>query len=293
MKYRSTYIYNHTHTIECTDADLSEEIKSIVKEIETKLSEIWYVEMNQSVSDELGYNSSFLKRLNTADCLVYVPDRRICIFGSYKQHLYNAFEDLCTEFEKRKGVNSGTDFKFTRNPDDMPTEVFSSDKSYSSTSLSTSTSSTNNQENDEVLIGSLKVKVFYGSILNANVEAIVNAANGCLTFDAGVSRVIHKAAGYLYERGCLTLLQQEEGSILQTSKCYASEPGRLRDKFKLILHAVGPRWDDYEKKEDCIFYLADTVTNVLKMADSSYIASVAMPAISSGSLQHLYSFSFI
>lgn len=290
---RSTCIYFYTHTIECIDAVLSEEIKSIVKEIETKLSEIWYVEMNQSVSDELGYNSSFLKRLNTTDCLVYVPDRRICIFSSSKNHLYNAFEALCTEFEKRKGVNSGTNFKFTRNPDDMSTQVFSSGRSYSSNSFSTSTSSsvTNNQENDEVLIGSLKVKVSCGSILNAKVDAIVNAANDCLTFDAGVSSVIHKAAGYIYERGCLTLLRQEN-SILQTSKCYASDPGRLKDKFKLILHAVGPRWDDYEKKEECFFCLADTVTNVLKMADSSYIASVAMPAISSGISQHLFSFSF-
>lgn len=293
LKHRSTCIYSHTHTIECIDAVLSEEIKSIVKEIETKLSEIWYVEMNQSVSDELRYNSSFLQRLNTTDCLVYVPDRRICIFSSYKHHLYDASEALCTEFKKRKGVNSGTNCKFRSNPDDMSTQVFSSDRSYSSTSLSSSTSSsvTNNQENDEVLIGSLKVKVSFGSILNAKVDAIVNAANDCLTFDAGVSSVIHKAAGYFYERGCLTLLRQEN-SILQTSKCYASDPGRLKDKFKLILHAVGPRWDDYVLKEECIFCLANTVTNVLNMADSSYFASVAMPAISSGSSQHLFSFSF-
>lgn len=293
LRHRSTCIYFYTHTIECIDAVLSEEIKSIVKDIEKKLSEIWYVEMNQSVSDELGYNSSFLKRLNTTDCLVYVPDRRICIFSSSKHHLYNAFEALCTEFEKRKGVNSGTNCKFTSNPDDMSTQVFSSDRSYSSTSLSTPTSSsvTNNQENDEVQIGSLKVKVFCGSILNAKVDAIVNAANESLRFDAGVSSVINEAAGYFYERGCLTLLRQKN-SILQTSKCYASDPGRLKDKFKLILHAVGPRWDDYEKKEECFFCLADTVTNVLKMADSSYIASVAMPAISSGISQHLFSFSF-
>lgn len=288
LKCRSTYI--DSKSIKSYADVLSKEIVSTVKDIESKLSQLWYIEMNQSVSDELRYNSSYLRGLNTADCLVCIPDRRICIFGSNKHHLYNAFEALCTEFEIRKGGSSGTVFRFTRNPGDMSTQVFSSDRSYSSTSLSTSTSSsvTNNQENDGVLIGSLKVKVFYGSILNAKVDAIVNAANDCLTFDAGVSRVIQKAAGYSYEKGCLTLLRREEGLILQTSKCYASDPGGLRDKFKLILHAVGPRWDDYEKKEECIFCLADTVTNVLKMADSSYIASVAMPAISSGSLQHLF-----
>lgn len=277
LKNRSTYIYSQLHTIKNYDAVLSKEIVSIVKDIESKISQLCYVEMNQSVSDKLGHNSSFLKRLNTGDCLVCVPDRRICIFGSSVLHLSNAFEAVCKEFEKKNENSSGTNFKFTRNP------VLSVDRSYSSTSLSTSASSnvTLNQENDGTTVGSVRVKIYNGSILHARVEAIVNAANESLRFDAGVSRVIRKAAGSLYEKGCLTLLQQEN-SILQTSKCYASDPGDLRDKFKWILHAVGPRWTDYEKKEDCINLLANTVTYVMILADSLSIASVAMPAISSG-----------
>lgn len=275
-RYTSTYICSYTHTIKTYDAVLSKEIVSTVKDIESKISQLHFVEMNQSVSDELRY-SSFMRRLNTADCLVCVPDRRICIFGSSVLHLYNAFEAVCTEFEKRNGSSSGTNFKLTRNPD------LSVDRSYSSTTLSTSASSdvTSNQEYDGTMVGSVRVKVYNGSILHARVEAIVNAANVSLTFDAGVSRVIHKAAGHFYEKGCLNLIQQKD-SILQTSKCYASEPGNLRDKFKWILHAVGPRWTDYEKKEECIYSLALTVTNMLMLADSLSIASVAMPAISSG-----------
>lgn len=277
LKNRSTYFYPYIHEIHNYDAVLSKEIVSIMKDIESKISQLCYVEMNQSVSDKFGYNSSFLKRLNTANCLVCVPDRRICIFGSSVLHLSNAFEAVCNEFEKRNESSSRTNFKLTRNP------VLSVDRSYSSTSLSTSASSNviRNQENDGTMVGSVSVKVYNGSILHTRVDAIVNAANECLRFDAGVSSVIHKAAGYFYERGCLTLLQQEN-SILQTSKCYASDPGDLRDKFKWILHAVGPRWTDYEKKEDCINLLANTVTSVMILADSLSLASVAMPAISSG-----------
>lgn len=272
----SAYIYSYTHTIESYGSVLSEEIVSTVKDIESKISQLCFVEMNRSVSDDLRFNSSFMRKLNTADCLVCVPDGRICIFGSSVLHLYNAFEALCTEFEKRNGSSSGTNFKLTRNPD------LSVDRSYSSTTSSTTASSSvsNNQENHEAMIGLMRVKVNNGSILDAKVEAIVNAANESLTFDAGVSRVIHKAAGSVYEMECKNLLKKED-SFLQTSKCYASGPGRLA-KFKCILHAVGPCWIDYDKKEDCIYLLANTVKNVLKLADSLQISSIAMPAISSG-----------
>lgn len=282
LKNRSTYIFSDTHTIESYDAVLSKEIVSTVKDIESKISQLCFVEMYQSVTDDLGYNSSFLRSLNTADCLVCVPDRRICIFGSSVLHLWNAFEALCTEFEKRNGSSSGTNFKLRRNP------VLSVDRSYSSTTSSTTASSSvsNNQEKHEAMIGLMRVKVYNGSILDAKVEAIVNAANESLTFDAGVSRDIYKAAGFVYEMDCKTLLQKE--NLLKTSKCYQSDPGILRDKFRYIIHAVGPHWTDYEKKEDCMYLLADTVTNVLKMADSLFIASVAMPAISSGKVCNIY-----
>lgn len=293
LEHRSTYV--HTDSIKVYRTDLSVEVRCIVNDIERKLSKLHYAEMNQAVGDELIYAD--LKELNTSDCLVcdptFLPRRGILIFSASYDCLCKTYKAVCTEFERKKIRDTGTNFSVTRKSNDQHTSVSPDYKSVPSLTLSSSTSSnvSNNQEKDGVQIGSLKVKVYNGSILDANVRAIVNATNKSLTFDAGVSSVIHKAAGYFYEIGCLTLLRQER-SILQTSKCYASDPGRLEDKFKLILHAVGPRWDDYEKKEECFFCLADTVTNVLKMADSSYIASVAMPAISSGSLQYLFPFLF-
>lgn len=293
LSYRSTFLNSsYPYAIEhiAISGVLSEDIKCIVKDIETKLSELWYVEMNQAVTDELKY-SYYLKSLNTIDCFVCVPKHvptKICLFGSSTKHLYNAFEALCTEFERTKGGSSRTNFNFTRNSA-MRDKASSDESSYPGTTLSSSTLSnlTDNQENKGVMIGFMKLLVYRGSILDAKVEAIVNAANKSLTFDAGVSRVIHQAAGYQYEKECKTLLQRES-PYLQTSKCYPSDPGRLKYKFKWILHAVGPRWDDYEKKEECIYFLALTVTNMLMLADSLYIPAVAMPALSSGKVYNIF-----
>lgn len=291
LSYRSTYLCRNPYVIEhiAIAGGLSEDIKCIVKDIETKLFQVCYVEMNQAVTDELEY--SYLERFNTTDCFVcipkHVPKKKICIFGSSIKHLYNAFEALCTEFEKRKGGSSGTNFNFTRDSAMLNKASFD-ESSYLGTTLSSSTlsNSTDYQENKGVMIGFIKLLVYRGSILDANVKAIVNAANKSLTFDAGVSRVIHQAAGYQYEKECNNLLKRES-PYLQTSKCYPSDPGRLKYKFEWILHAVGPHWNDYETKE-CIYSLALTVTNMLMLADSLYIPAVAMPAISSGKVYNIY-----
>lgn len=284
---RSIYMYSSSCTIENTSAVLSEEIKWIVRDIEKKLSQLWYVEINQAVSDELRYSID-MKRRNTSDCLVcdptFLPGRGFLIFSSSYECLCQAYYAVCTEFERKKMRDTGTNFNMTRKSYDQPTSSSSVYRSIPSSTLSSSNSSsvTNNREKYEVQIGSVKVKVYNGSILDAKVEAIVNATNKSLTFDAGVSRVIRKAAGFEYEMHCKTLLQKE--NLLTTSKCYRSIPGTLRDKFEYILHAVGPHWNDYETEEECMYLLADTVTNVLKMVDSLVIDSVAMPAISSGKI---------
>lgn len=291
LEHRSTYI--RPESIKCTHSDVSEEIKCIVKDINTKLSLLWHVEINQSLTDELLKKYFFdYKKLNTTDCLVcnttFLPGRGFLIFSSSYECLCQAYYAVCTEFERKKMRDTGTNFNMTRKSYDQPTSSSSVYRSIPSSTLSSSNSSsvTNNREKYEVQIGSVKVKVYNGSILDAKVEAIVNATNKSLTFDAGVSRVIRKAAGFEYEMHCKTLLQKE--NLLTTSKCYRSIPGTLRDKFEYILHAVGPHWNDYETEEECMYLLADTVTNVLKMVDSLVIDSVAMPAISSGKIWNIF-----
>lgn len=288
LRSRSTYMFSSPYTIENTSVVLSEEIKCIVKDIESKLSQLCYFEMNQAVTDELRYSFDF-KKLDTSDCLVcdptFLPGRGFLIFSSSYDCLCEAYKALCSEFESKKMRKTQTNFNVTRKSCDQP--ISGSSIPSSTLSSSTSLSVTNNQKNHGVQIGSVKVKVHIGSILDAKVEAIVNATNKNLKFDVGVSRVIRIAAGYPYEEKCKALLQQN-GSILQTSQCYQSDPGYLGDKFKWILHAVGPHWDDCEKKEDCIHLLANTVTNVMISADCLSIGSVAMPAISSGKVCNIF-----
>lgn len=290
LELRSTFIY--TDSIQVICYVLSEEVRCIVNDIEKKLSILQYAEINQAVTDELRCSFDF-KRLTTTECLVLdpisLPGRGILIFSPSYDCLCKTYKAVCSEFERKKERDTGKNFNITRKSCDQHTSgslVYRSNPS-STSSSSTSPSVTNNQENDRdgVQIGSVKVKVNIGSILDAKVEAIVNATNKSLTFDAGVSKVICKAAGPVYEMDCKNLLR---GPYLQTSKCYQGDPGRLRKKFNYILHAVGPHWSDYEKKEDCMYLLADTVTNVLKMADSLFLASVAMPAISSGKVCDIF-----
>lgn len=292
LEHRSTYI--HTDSIKVYHTELSVEVRCIVNDIERKLSVLYYAEMNQAVTDELIFDAD-LKRLNTSDCLVcdptFLPRRGTLIFSSSYDCLCKTYKAVCTEFERKQMRDTGSNSNITRKSYERPTSVSFKYKSIPSSTLSSSTSPSvsNNQENDRdgIQIGSVKVKVHIGSILDAKVEAIVNATNKSLKFDVGVSRVIRIAAGYPYEEKCKALLQRN-GSILQTSQCYQSDPGYLGDKFKWILHAVGPHWDDCEKKEDCIHLLANTVTNVMISADCLSIGSVAMPAISSGKVYNIF-----
>lgn len=87
LRSRSTYMFSSPYTIENTSVVLSEEIKCIVKDIESKLSQLCYFEMNQAVTDELRYSFDF-KKLDTSDCLVcdptFLPGRGFLIFRDRK-----------------------------------------------------------------------------------------------------------------------------------------------------------------------------------------------------------------
>lgn len=74
-----------------------------------------------------------MERFNIIDCFVcilkYVLKKKICIFGLFIKYLYNVFEVLCIEFEKRKGGSFGINFNFIRNFV-MLNKVFFDESSY-------------------------------------------------------------------------------------------------------------------------------------------------------------------
>ncbi|XP_076747409.1 protein mono-ADP-ribosyltransferase PARP14 isoform X3 [Maylandia zebra] len=128
------------------------------------------------------------------------------------------------------------------------------------------------QTNSGVLISVSKV-----DICSFGVDAVVNAANEDLDHIGGLALALLKAAG--------PQLQKE-------SSDYVAKNGRLRpgdaiitDAYNLpckhVVHAVGPRFSDFDKKT-AVSRLKTAVRESLRQAEMANCSSIALPAISSG-----------
>lgn len=126
----------------------------------------------------------------------------------------------------------------------------------------------------------IQVKVYVESILNVKADALVNAANEALSHGAGVALTICNAAGREFDEECQRKLRLK-GS-LQTTQVLATTSGNLKTQFRHILNAVGPRWDQYSDKTQCLSDLHDTIVNILNEAENLHVRSLVMPAISCG-----------
>lgn len=126
----------------------------------------------------------------------------------------------------------------------------------------------------------IQVKVYVESILNVKADALVNAANEALSHGAGVALTICNAAGREFDEECQRKLRLK-GS-LQTTQVLATTSGNLKTHFRHILNAVGPRWDQYSDKTQCLSDLHDTIVNILNEAENLHVRSLVMPAISCG-----------
>ncbi|KAL4232124.1 E3 ubiquitin-protein ligase dtx3l [Mactra antiquata] len=128
----------------------------------------------------------------------------------------------------------------------------------------------------------IKVIIYQGSILNLPVECIVNAANGGLSHDIGVARVIADAAGKDLERESKNYIKKY-GELSDGSAC-STTAGNIYN-YKYVIHTVGPRWSEYSRNENgrqrCEKALVDAVKNAFYEADSRKMKSIALPAISS------------
>lgn len=137
----------------------------------------------------------------------------------------------------------------------------------------------------EFALNGINTKIYQGSIVKAKVGAIVNAANERLDNCGGVADVIAKAAGGKMENDCRE--KMKNGKKIKVSENVVTCAGNLPCRW--IIHAVGPRWDDYFYKEKALEDLYKTVFNVLKTASESHMQSVVMPPISSGKSIHTLS----
>jgi O-acetyl-ADP-ribose deacetylase len=127
-------------------------------------------------------------------------------------------------------------------------------------------------------VGHRTIELVLGDITQQQVGSIVNAANSRLAGGGGVDGAIHRAGGptimaetrRLYPDGCPT------GSAVITSA------GNLAAKY--VIHAVGPVWNGGQRGEEAL--LASAYQTSLQLADENDCASVAMPALSTGTYRY-------
>jgi O-acetyl-ADP-ribose deacetylase (regulator of RNase III) len=122
--------------------------------------------------------------------------------------------------------------------------------------------------------GAVRVQIVQGDLTQEEVDAIVNAANAHLQHGGGV-------AGAISRKGGPEIQEESEAWVRRHGPVTHAEPaytgaGRLPCRY--VIHAVGPVWG--EGQEDV--KLDAAVTGALQVADRLGLASIALPAISTG-----------
>src|SRR5208283_297858 len=114
------------------------------------------------------------------------------------------------------------------------------------------------------------LKLIMGDITERDVDAIVNAANSHLQHGGGVAGAIVRAGGIV--------IQQQSNAIgfVPVGNAAITTAGKLPSTF--VIHAVGPRMGEGDEDNK----LKNAVKSILELASSKGLASISMPAISSG-----------
>jgi O-acetyl-ADP-ribose deacetylase (regulator of RNase III) len=122
--------------------------------------------------------------------------------------------------------------------------------------------------------GRYTVQLAQGDLTLEPTDAIVNAANEYLEHGGGVAFSIVQRGGDIIQEESSAWVR-EHGLVLHSVPAWTSG-GNLPAKY--VIHAVGPVWgagDEDAKLHDCIY-------GSLRVADELKIASISMPAISTG-----------
>ncbi|HEY7132517.1 MAG TPA: macro domain-containing protein [Candidatus Limnocylindrales bacterium] len=117
-----------------------------------------------------------------------------------------------------------------------------------------------------------RLRIARGSIVDLEVDAIVNAANSSLQGGGGVDGAIHRAAG-----------PRLAESAIRQAPCPPGE-ARITNGFdlkaKYVIHTVGPVYDGGGGSAEAT--LASCYRSSLGLAEERKLGSVAIPAISTG-----------
>ena len=120
------------------------------------------------------------------------------------------------------------------------------------------------------------LEMIQGDITEAQVDAIVNAANSELIGGGGVDGAIRRAGGNAIESACAEIRRREGGC--PTGKAVITPGGNLHAKY--VIHTVGPVWEGGNSGEAEL--LASCYHESLRLAIENDIQSIAFPSISTG-----------
>jgi O-acetyl-ADP-ribose deacetylase (regulator of RNase III) len=129
----------------------------------------------------------------------------------------------------------------------------------------------------ETRIQETSIVLVEGDITELDTDAIVNAANQRLAHGGGVAAVIAQAGGPIIQRESSKWVQ-EHGPV-STGSAAVTSGGDLKADY--VIHAVGPVYDAMSPSKAAEL-LGSAVTSALQRADDLDLASIALPAISTG-----------
>jgi O-acetyl-ADP-ribose deacetylase (regulator of RNase III) len=119
-------------------------------------------------------------------------------------------------------------------------------------------------------IGRGEISVVIGDLTEEGTDAIVNPANSGLAHGGGVAGAIVRRGGTEIQRESLEKAPVPVGSAVVTGA------GRLPCRW--VIHAVGPVWGEGDEEAK----LRKAVGSALARAEDLGLASIALPAISTG-----------
>ena len=120
----------------------------------------------------------------------------------------------------------------------------------------------------------MNIEVVRGSLLDQDVEIIVNAANTAMRGGGGIDSAIHQAAGLnlLEELKLVAPEGAQTGDVIVT--------GAHNLPFKHIFHTAGPIWSDGRHKESQL--LATCYRNCILKANELGVKRLGFCSISTG-----------